>query len=85
MRAINFTLLGSNVSYETAFGVQLKLQKRILESLKTDSKTINHLLLVQHPPTFTTGMRIKEDNNSDEAKRLKALGAEYFQASEYLF
>ncbi|KAI9208126.1 uncharacterized protein BJ171DRAFT_405697, partial [Polychytrium aggregatum] len=38
----------------------------------------NVLLLVEHPPTYTAGRRIKGTTDS-EGPRLQALGAEYFE------
>jgi lipoate-protein ligase B len=37
------------------------------------------LLLIQHPPTFTAGRRIKGNSEIEEEARLKALGAEYYE------
>jgi lipoyl(octanoyl) transferase len=37
------------------------------------------LLLVEHPPTFTAGRRIKGKSELEEEARLKQLGAEYYE------
>ena len=55
----------------------LNLQKYLVKS-RIENKLGNVLLLVQHPPTYTTGRREKE-KGKDERLRLQEFGAEYYE------
>jgi len=54
----------------------LALQQRLLERLLKGEGGDGTLLLLQHPPTYTTGIRTKEYSLTEE-KRLKSLGADF--------
>ncbi|CAG8655512.1 11871_t:CDS:2 [Acaulospora morrowiae] len=67
----------SQVPYAKALNLQKVLVQRRLD--KNDSSLPNLLLLLQHPPTYTTGRRDRNKNIEAEEARLKKLGAEYFK------
>ncbi|KAI8579568.1 hypothetical protein K450DRAFT_241585 [Umbelopsis ramanniana AG] len=72
------------VPYGKALALQRHLVKRRHdlnhESHDPADPTIRDvLLLVQHPPTFTAGRRIKGRSELEEEARLNGLGAEYFE------
>jgi lipoyl(octanoyl) transferase len=72
------------VPYGKALALQRHLVKRRHdlnhESHDPNDPTIRDvLLLVQHPPTFTAGRRIKGKSELEEEARLKRLGAEYYE------
>ncbi|RHZ81057.1 hypothetical protein Glove_124g16 [Diversispora epigaea] len=64
----------SQISYIKA----LNLQRSLVQS-KLDNTSSDFLLLLQHPPTYTTGRRDLNNNDNKEAERLKKLGAEYYK------
>ncbi|KAF0463394.1 putative Lipoate-protein ligase [Gigaspora margarita] len=64
----------SQISYEKALNLQKLLVRRRFENKNSSDL----LLLLQHPPTFTTGRRDIGKTMNDEAY-LRKLGAEYFE------
>eukprot|EP00842_Homolaphlyctis_polyrhiza_P006325 jgi/Hompol1/6694/HPOL_000414-RA len=78
---VGLKLLGSGVPYAKALQVQNHVVK-LQTSAATDSSPLSELdgvlLLLQHPPTFTGGRRVR-DTDLTEGKRLRALGADYFE------
>jgi lipoate-protein ligase B len=59
----------------------LAIQQRVVENAikaANSGKPCHTLLLLQHPPTYTVGRRVKNSVET-EGKRLKALGAEYHE------
>ncbi|XP_004928544.1 putative lipoyltransferase 2, mitochondrial [Bombyx mandarina] len=64
------------MSYDTALNIQLAIARKHLDSIK-NGLDFNHdtLLLVEHKPVYTVGIRDKTPNN--EILRLKSLGADF--------
>lgn len=60
----------------------LNLQNYIVKN-RIENKLGNVLLLVQHPPTYTTGRREKE-KRENERLRLKEFGAEYYEVKYHI-
>ena len=63
----------------------LRLQESIVKRLKKESSTCeenkeNMLLIVEHEPAYTTGIRTK-DYTAEEEERLKALGADFVRTN----
>ena len=77
-RALKVVRLGLQ-RYEGALKKQHDLSRIILQALKTgsDTSSLNTLLLVEHPPVYTVGMRNKNYNVDED--RLQALGADFFR------
>jgi lipoyl(octanoyl) transferase len=65
---LNYTYLNS-IPYKKALQLQEYYSK---------NHTKNLLLLLQHPPTYTVGRRVR-DVDPNEINRLTKLGAEYHQ------
>ncbi|KAJ3176836.1 putative lipoyltransferase 2, mitochondrial [Geranomyces variabilis] len=65
--------LVSPVPYTAA----LALQDHLV-TLRTQQRLPNILLLLQHPPTFTAGRRVRGTDDT-EGVRLRATGAEYYE------
>ncbi|RIA80943.1 putative Lipoate-protein ligase [Glomus cerebriforme] len=63
----------SQITYIKALSLQQYLVKN-----RIGNKLDNVLLLVQHPPTYTTGRRGKE-KSEDERIRLQEFGADYYE------
>lgn len=64
------------ISYDTALKIQLALARKHLDAmLKGQDTNYDTLLLVEHKPVFTVGIRDKTPN--EEISRLKQLGAEF--------
>jgi len=61
--------------YTTALRVQNKLVEQIQKNAGNDT-----LVIVQHPPVYTTGMRTKE-YSVEEEKRLLSLGADFVRTN----
>ncbi|KAJ3052770.1 putative lipoyltransferase 2, mitochondrial [Rhizophlyctis rosea] len=72
---IAYKYLGPSVPYMQALSLQDLLVNKAASS--PDSST-NVLLLLQHPPTYTAGRRVKGTEDTEGA-RLRALGAEYHE------
>lgn len=58
----------------------LKLQKCLADLHHTAASVPNSILLVEHPPVYTTGIRTKNYTSSDEI-RLKETGAEFYRTN----
>ena len=58
----------------------LKIQYYLVQRLSLSEKGFHVLLLLQHPPTYTAGRRIKGTIRT-EGDRLKKLGADYFEVN----
>lgn len=67
------------------YGSALKLQTHIanLHFINDNNNVKDTLLILEHPPVYTTGIRTKEYTN-DEANRLKGLGMQN-SCSKFLF
>ena len=67
------------LSYSRALALQNAL---VTARIQRDKlwQNVNMLLLLQHPPTFTAGRRIKGTDDT-EGRRLRSLGAEYYEVS----
>ena len=63
-----------------AYSDGLKLQKQ-LESAVIDDRSLDHLLLLEHPHTFTIGRRSKTDGVLATAEMLRKLGIEVFETN----
>lgn len=66
--------------YLPALEVQNKLVTRIQSNIAEGRESGNTLVLVEHPPVYTTGMRNRE-YTEDEGTRLRALGADFVRTN----
>ena len=66
--------------YLPALEVQNKLVSRIQSNIAERKESGNTLVLVEHPPVYTTGMRNREYTEDEEA-RLRALGADFVRTN----
>jgi len=57
-----------------------KIQQELVEIVKNDRKSENFLVLVEHSPVYTTGIRTK-GYDSNEETRLKNLGADFVRSN----
>jgi len=57
-----------------------KIQQKLVEKVKNDRKSENFLVLVEHNPVFTTGIRTNV-YDSNEEKKLKHLGADFVRSN----
>merc|ERR1712112_488531 len=67
--------MGGVTKYTTALRVQNKLVEQIQKNAGNDT-----LVIVQHPPVYTTGMRTKE-YSVEEERRLLGLGADFVRTN----
>ena len=74
-RPVSVVSLGT-MGYQAALAVQNNLVKRIQEDISTYQDRYNTLVLVEHTPVYTTGIRSKEYSQVEE-DRLKELGADF--------
>ena len=74
-RSVSVLSLGT-MGYQAALSIQNSLVKRIQEDIPTNQGRCNTLVLVEHSPVYTTGIRSKEYSQAEE-DRLKQLGAEF--------
>jgi lipoate-protein ligase B len=72
-RCLEVRRLG-RVGYSDALALQKQLEARVIEARNTD-----HLLLLEHPHTFTLGRRAAGDGVLATAALLDRLGAEVFE------
>jgi hypothetical protein len=81
---IGYLQLPGLVKYDTALKLQHLLVSRrhqiTQKSLQTDTPA-DIVCLLQHPPTFTAGRRIRGKTELEEEERLKSLGADYYEVS----
>lgn len=64
-----------------SYGESLKLQKSIANRLvRGDDQYNNILILTEHNPVYTIGIRTRDYTNADEEK-LKTLGAEFYRTN----
>ncbi|XP_047514693.1 putative lipoyltransferase 2, mitochondrial [Pieris napi] len=64
------------MSYDTAFKIQTAIARKHFDSMiKGMDANYDTLLLVEHKPVYTVGIR--DDTSNDEINRLKDLGAEF--------
>jgi len=75
MKTISVLRLG-RLDYTKALAVQEKLVRRIKESVNEGKCGENTLILVEHPPVYTTGMRT-QGYSEEEELRLRNLGADF--------
>ncbi|TPX68692.1 lipoyl(octanoyl) transferase [Spizellomyces sp. 'palustris'] len=78
---IGYKYLGKSVSYSAA----LELQDQLVASRTSQrdigpdaAHNVNVLLLLEHSPTYTAGRRVR-NTDATEGRRLRALGAEYYE------
>lgn len=62
------------VAYQEALELQKELQQKVIDDRRRD-----HLLLLEHPHTFTIGRRSKQAGVLATAEMLKALGVSVFE------
>ncbi|MGI8812489.1 MAG: lipoyl(octanoyl) transferase LipB [Pyrinomonadaceae bacterium] len=62
------------IDYLTALELQKSLERELIETRET-----GHLLLLEHPHTFTIGRRAKENGVLASAELLKSLGVDVFE------
>ncbi|RKP15088.1 hypothetical protein BJ684DRAFT_7578 [Piptocephalis cylindrospora] len=69
------------VSYTKALRLQEALVTRRIERIKAGGAEMGTdlLLLLQHPPTYTTGRRFLGKTDPEEKRRLESLGAEFIE------
>jgi len=69
-------------SYADALQIQTTASRHLLDSIQRSNPTKNHgyLLLVEHKPVYTIGIRTKGYSKEDEAK-LKELGADFIRTN----
>lgn len=70
-------------SYNDALKIQTKYHERIFNNLKvqqSSSKETNYLLLVEHDPVYTTGIRTGHYPESEE-QRLRSYGADFVRTN----
>ena len=72
---IAYKYLGSSVPYLKALSLQDHL---VTKAATAAANPTNILLLLQHPPTYTAGRRIRGTEDT-EGSKLRALGAEYHE------
>jgi len=63
-------------AYDAGLRLQKEIEQEVIEKRETD-----FLLLLEHPHTFTTGRRAKEDGVLATAERLKTLGVSVFETN----
>ncbi|KAK7499197.1 hypothetical protein BaRGS_00009457 [Batillaria attramentaria] len=80
-RVVNVINLG-RMGFLQAYDVQLRYMRQHLEELsgRRYAVGLNTLLLVEHDPVYTVGLRTK-DYDEIEEKRLKSLGAEFYRTN----
>jgi len=78
-RVVSVLKLGS-MNYQKALAVQNILVSRIQSSLSSGQAAPNTLVLVEHTPVYTTGMRTK-DYSMEEENRLVNLGADFVRTN----
>lgn len=64
------------LSYARSLYIQNRLFIKVRDSNKNDER-FNYLLLVEHEPVYTVGIRSKEYIDQNIEKKLKQLGAEF--------
>lgn len=76
-RPVNVITLG-RMGFMAAYDVQMRLARQHLDEMagKANSKGVDTLLLVEHKPVYTVGIRTKGYTEEDEI-RLKKTGAEF--------
>lgn len=79
MRSVSVLKLG-RMSYCKALKVQERLVARTKACQSSSSPTAGSLVLVEHPPVYTTGLRSKVYSRADE-ERLLALGADFVRTN----
>lgn len=70
------------LKYNVALALQTHLVSRrhqITQGLLNTDAPADIVCLLQHPPTFTAGRRIRGQTDPQEAKRLNQLGADYVE------
>ncbi|KAI2799659.1 putative lipoyltransferase 2, mitochondrial [Blomia tropicalis] len=72
LRIINLNRL----RYQPALEIQQKLFANVKEAIGS-SETPNYLLLVEHEPVYTVGIRSKQYNDQDFKRKLHDLGADF--------
>lgn len=80
-RVVNVLNLG-RMGFLQAYDIQLRYAQQHLEELagRPNVVGLNTLLLVEHDPVYTVGIRTKGYDEAEE-KRLKSLGAEFFRTN----
>jgi len=68
------------VAYGKAWAYQTSTIKRIQENMKAGNLPPHTLLLLEHKPVYTVGLRSKE-YSTEEEERLKALGADFHRTN----
>lgn len=68
------------MSYLPALAIQNKLVTRIQTNIAEGRESGNSLVVVEHPPVYTTGMRTREYSEEEET-RLRTLGADFVRTN----
>ena len=78
-RLVSVLNLGT-MKYCSALTVQNNLVTRIHESMRSGGESESVLVMVEHPPVYTTGVRTKE-YSVEEEQRLRGLGADFVRTN----
>jgi lipoate-protein ligase B len=81
-RPIGYLSLPGLVKYDKALELQAWLVARrhqITQGILTTDAPADVICLLEHPPTFTAGRRIRGKTEKEQEDRLKDLGADYFE------
>jgi len=82
MRTLVRVLNLKQMSYLKAYDIQMSVMNDIKNSLKCGSSEVNNtLILVEHKPVYTIGVRSKPYEDLLLEKRLKGLGAEFVRTN----
>lgn len=76
MRQIQVMKLGT-IGYKLGVEIQEKCKRKLLANIAQGKPTVGAMLLLQHSPVYTVGVRNKNYTAKDE-ERLRALGADFF-------
>ncbi|KAK4515149.1 valine--tRNA ligase [Mucor velutinosus] len=81
-KPIGYLTLPGLVKYDAALELQSYLVSRrhkITQNTLETSEPADMICLLEHPPTFTAGRRIRGKTEQEEEERLKKLGADYYE------
>ena len=82
MRALVKILNLNQMCYRKTFDIQMKIVKNIKNSIECNCKeTQNTLILVEHKPVYTIGIRTQTYEDSHFQNKLKGLGADFVRTN----
>jgi lipoyl(octanoyl) transferase len=71
--------LGTNIAYNDALNIQRQYVNELLAARADAQPSDHHLLLLEHSPVYTVGLRAHVYTAEDE-RRLRALGADFVRS-----